>query len=27
MGDVIAILFGAGIFALLVLYVPACERV
>jgi len=27
MGDLISILAGAIIFALLILYVPACERV
>ncbi len=27
MGDLISILAGAAIFALLILYVPACERV
>jgi hypothetical protein len=25
--DIIAILFGIAIFALLILYVPACEKV
>jgi hypothetical protein len=27
MGDLISILAGAAIFVLLILYVPACERV
>ena len=27
MGDVISIAFGVVIFALLILYVPACEKV
>jgi len=27
MGDFISIVFGIAIFALLILYVPACEKV
>jgi hypothetical protein len=27
MGDFIAVLFGGAIFVLLILYVPACEKV
>jgi len=27
MGDIIALLFGLGIFIALMLYVPACEKV
>jgi hypothetical protein len=27
MGDVIAVMFGVTIFALLLVYIPACEKV